>query len=221
MEADKHYFVEGLFVIGLAVAAAFFFIWLGSSGQRDDVLYRIHFVESVSGLGLGEPVKFQGVDVGTVKAMAIDPADPRRVAVEVRLRKDAPVKTDTRASLRLKGITGMVFIELNGGSADAGSLLAVTPAGQIPEIPSEKSDLATVLEQLPNVIAKFSAIEDKASRVVSDVGELTARLKKNPSLLLRRPKDDEAASASAAKPAPEVDSDATSNKRTPRLVGHP
>ena len=30
MESDKHYFLEGLFVIGLAVGAAVFFIWLGS-----------------------------------------------------------------------------------------------------------------------------------------------------------------------------------------------
>jgi phospholipid/cholesterol/gamma-HCH transport system substrate-binding protein len=220
MEADKRYFIEGLFVIGLAVGAAFFFVWLASSGERDDVLYRIHFAESVSGLGLGEPVKFQGVDVGTVKAMALDPRDPSRVAVEVKLRKDAPVKTDTRASLRLKGITGVVFIELNAGSADANSLVAATPAGQVPEIPSEKSDLATVLEQLPNVIEKFSTIETKASRVIGDVGELTTKLKKDPSLLLRRPKAEPAAEAAAGS-ASESTSKTVPNKRAPRLVVHP
>ena len=118
METDKHYFIEGLFIIGLRVAAAFFFVWLASTGHRDDVLYRIHFAESVSGLALGDPVKFRGVDVGTVKTMAIDAADPRLVQVDVRLRKEAPVKTDTKASLKLKGITGVVFIELNGGSPE-------------------------------------------------------------------------------------------------------
>ena len=50
METDRHYFIEGLFVIGLSVAAAFFFVWLSTSGHRDDVLYRIHFNESVSKL---------------------------------------------------------------------------------------------------------------------------------------------------------------------------
>jgi phospholipid/cholesterol/gamma-HCH transport system substrate-binding protein len=212
METDKHYFIEGLFVIGLTVGAALFFVWLGSSGERDDVLYRIHFAESVSGLGLGEPVKFQGVDIGTVKRMAIDPRDPRLVEVEVKLRKDAPVKTDTRASLRLKGITGAVFIELAGGSAEAQSLAATTPTGRIPEIASEKSDLATVVELLPNVIEKFSALETKAGRVVSDVGELTTKLKKDPSLLLRRPKE-QPTPESAASPAP--------NKPAPRMAGHP
>src|SRR5438270_14099336 len=116
METDKHYFIEGLFVIGFSVAAAFFFVWLASSGHRDDVLYRIHFTEAVSGLAVGDSVKYRGVDVGTVKAMAIDSADPRLVQVEISVRKDAPVKTDTRATLEHKGLTGGVFIELDGGS---------------------------------------------------------------------------------------------------------
>ena len=188
METDRHYFFEGLFIIGLAVAAVLFFIWLTSAGHRDDVLYRIHFAESVSGLALGDPVKYRGVDVGTVKALAIDPADPRLVQVDVRLRKDAPIKTDTKATLKLRGITGVVFIELDGGSANAKSLLAATPEGQVPEIPSEKSNLSTVLEQLPIVIEKFSSIETQTKKVLTDVGEVTGKIKENP-LLSRSKKE--------------------------------
>ena len=189
METDRHYFIEGLFIIGLSIAAAFFFVWLGSSGHRDDVLYRIHFAESVSGLSLGDPVKFHGVDVGTVKFMALDPDDPRRVQVDVRLRKEAPVKTDTKASLKLKGITGVVFIELNGGAPAAQTLLATTPEGQIPEIPSEKSSLATVIDQLPKVIEKFSAIENQTKKVMSDIGEVTGMIKENPLVRMGAPKE--------------------------------
>ncbi|HEV8263109.1 MAG TPA: MlaD family protein [Burkholderiales bacterium] len=189
METDKHYFIEGLFIIGIAVAAAFFSVWLVSSGHRDDVIYRIHFDESVSGMALGDPVKFRGVDVGTVKAMALDPADARRVQVDVRLRKEAPVKTDTKATLRLKGITGVVYIELNGGAPKAQSLLAVTPEGQIPEIASEKSSLTTVMDQLPKVIEKFSALEDQTKKVVTDVGEVTGRIKDSPVMKMFPPKE--------------------------------
>lgn len=188
METDKHYFIEGLFIIGFSVAAAFFFVWLAGTGHRDDVAYRIHFAESVSGLSLGDPVKYHGVDIGTVKAMVLDAADPRRVQVDVSLRKEAPVKTDTKATLKLKGITGVVFIELSGGGPEAKSLLAATPEGQVPEIPSEKSSLNAFLDQLPKVLEKFSSLEDQAKKVVSDVGTLTNKVKENPSLLLRRPK---------------------------------
>ena len=208
METDKHYFLEGLFIIGLSVAAAVFFLWLANPGHRDDVIYRIHFAESVSGLALGDPVKFRGVDVGKVKTMGIDPADPRRVQVDVRLRKEAPVKTDTKATLKLKGITGVVFIELNGGTPNAQSLVAATPEGQIPEIASEKSGLASVIDQLPKVIEKFSAIEDQTKKVVTDVGEVTGKIKESPVMRILAPKDKAATTTNETPPpAPKQKSD--------------
>jgi phospholipid/cholesterol/gamma-HCH transport system substrate-binding protein len=187
METDEHYFFEGLFIIVFSVAAAVFAVWLGSAGRHDDVVYRIHFPDSVSGLTVGDPVKFRGIDVGTVKSMIIDPDNSRLVQVDVRLRKETPVKTDTRASLALKGITGVVFIELNGGDPAAKMLLAVTDQDKVPEIPSEKIGLKAMLDDLPKVVEKFSAIEDQIKKVVSSVGGLTEKVKANPSLLLRSP----------------------------------
>ncbi len=195
METDKHYFCEGLFIIGFCIAAACFAVWLGSPGRRDDVVYRIHFPDSVSGLAVGDSVKYRGVDVGTVKTMEIDPDNARLVRVDVRLRKDTPVKTDTRASLAMKGITGVVMVELNGGDPKAKALLDATPADKIPEIPSEKTGLKAMLDDLPKLIGKFaviadkfSVIEDQTKKVVTKVDALAEKVKDNPSLLLRRPK---------------------------------
>jgi len=187
METDRHYFFEGLFIIVLSIAAAVLAVWLGSPGHHDDVAYRIHFADSVSGLTVGDAVTFRGVDVGTVKSMSIDPDNSLLVLVEVMLRKGTPVKTDTRASLALKGITGVVNIELSGGDPAAKTLLAVTPAGSIPEIPSEQTGLKAMLDELPKLVEKFSAIEDQVKKVVTSVGGLTSKVKDNPSLLLRRP----------------------------------
>ena len=172
METDKHYFFEGLFIIGFSIVAALFAVWLGSTGRHDDVVYRIHFPDSVSGLAVGDPVKYRGVDVGTVKTMIIDPDNSRLVLVEVRLRKETPVKTDTKASLAMKGITGVVFIELNGGDPAAQTLLAATPQDKIPEIPSEKTGLKAMLDALPKVVDKFADIEDQIKKVVTGVGAL-------------------------------------------------
>lgn len=187
MESDRHYFFEGLFIAVLSVALGVLAVWLGSPGHSDDVFYRIRFAESVSGLTVGDPVSFRGVDVGSVKAIDIDPEDSRLVLVEVRLRKEAPVKTDTRASLQLKGITGVVNIELNGGDQSAETLVAASPPGTIPEIPSERTGLKAMLDALPKVVEKFSALEDQVRKVVTRVGGLTEKVNDNPSLLLRRP----------------------------------
>lgn len=184
METDKNYFVVGLFIIGFSIAAALFAVWLVGTGHRDDVLYRIHFAESVNGLVVGDAVKFHGVDVGTVKAIALDPTDPRLVQVDVLLHKEIPVKTDTKATLTLKGITGVVFIELDGGSPNAPSLFAATPEGQIPEIASEKSTINATLDLLPKLLERFASIESQVKKVLTDVNGLTSEIKENPSLLL-------------------------------------
>ena len=189
METDRRYFLEGLFIIGFAVAMALFFVWLAGTGHRDDVLYRIHFAESISGLSKGDAVKFSGVDIGTVEAMAIDPVDPQLVQVDVKLRKEAPVKTDTKAVLKLKGITGVVYIELEGGDANAKTLLATTSEGEIPEIPSEKSSLTTVIDELPKVVERFAALENQTKKILSDVGQTTGKIKEDPSVLLKGPKE--------------------------------
>ena len=188
METDRHYFFEGLFIIGCSIAIATVAVWLGSPGRHDDVGYRIHFPDSASGLAVGDAVKFRGIDVGTVKSMIVDPEDSRLVQLEVRLRKETPIRTDTHASLALKGITGMIFIELNGGDPAAETLLAVIAPGEVPEIPSERTGLKAMLEDLPKVIENFSAIEDQVKKVVIGVGALTAKVKDDPSLLLRSPK---------------------------------
>jgi phospholipid/cholesterol/gamma-HCH transport system substrate-binding protein len=185
METDKRYFIEGLFVIGFSIAIALFAIWLVGTGHRDDVPYRIRFAESVSGMTVGDPVKFHGVDVGTVKVIALDPTDPRLVQVDILLRKDVPVKTDTKAALKLKGITGVVFIELDGGSPTAPTVLESTRAGQIPEIAAEKSNLTVALDLLPKLLERFGTIENQVKKVLTDVSGVTSEIKEDPSLLLR------------------------------------
>ena len=109
--------------------------------------------------------------------------------VYIGLRNQTPVKTDTRAVLKLKGVTGTVLIELNGGNPKAELLVAATEAGKVPEIPYEKSSINTVLDQLPKVVEKFLVIEDQAKKALNDVTVFTSKVKDNPSLLLRRPKD--------------------------------
>jgi hypothetical protein len=68
-------------------------------------------------------------------------------------------------------------------------LIAVTPPGTIPEIPSEKTGLKAMLDALPKLVEKFSSIEDQVKKVVARVGGLTEKVNDNPSLLLRRPEE--------------------------------
>src|SRR5271154_3606446 len=123
METDKHYLRVGSFVLLTLLAAAVFTIWLvGTYDNSKYTSYRIHFAESVSGLDIGGPVKFHGVQVGKVETMSIDPTDMRLIRVDISILKSTPVKTDTTASLKLQGITGSVYIELSGTNPQAADL---------------------------------------------------------------------------------------------------
>lgn len=168
METERHYFAVGLFIIGLGVVLAAFAIWLAGSGRADDVPYRIYFNESVSGLVKGGAVKYRGVDVGIVDTIRIDPKDPRRIRVDVRLLQSAPVTTETTASLKMQGITGTVFIELSGGGPKAELLTDVTPRDKVPVIPSEVSGIAAVVNQLPMIMDKLSRFVDQMNSIASD-----------------------------------------------------
>jgi hypothetical protein len=44
-----------------------------------------------------------------------------------------------------------------------------------------------MLDDLPKVVEKFSAIEDQIKKLVTNVGGLTDKVKNNPSLLLKGP----------------------------------
>lgn len=77
---------------------------------------------SVTGLQVGGPVKYLGLTVGYISDIAIDSKDVRRVIVEVSLDEGTPIKTDTYADITALGITGLMLIELRGGSNDSPNL---------------------------------------------------------------------------------------------------
>jgi len=106
-------FAVGLFV---AIALAAFVgstLWLtGRQGAEPTIAYSMFFERDVSGLMLGGPVFYLGVEVGTVTAMNIVKGNPVRIRVDADILKSTPIDTGTYASLAFQGITGVAVIKL-------------------------------------------------------------------------------------------------------------
>jgi len=122
METRANYVLIGLFTLAVIAGAFGFVYWfntIGGAGERQT--YRIVFDGSVSGLRTGASVLFNGIRVGEVTELRLDPGRPRAVVATVSLEKSVAVRADTAVSLEYQGVTGTASIALRGGS-DASSL---------------------------------------------------------------------------------------------------
>jgi phospholipid/cholesterol/gamma-HCH transport system substrate-binding protein len=120
MENSARYTLIGAFALACLLGAFGFVYWIknvGGLGQR--TLYTIRFDQPVSGLTAGANVLFNGIRAGAVAAVALDPANPKRVTATVSLDPGTPVRTDTQVDITYQGLTGAAAITLKGGSADA------------------------------------------------------------------------------------------------------
>ena len=158
METRAHHVLIGLFTVLVVGAALMFALWLGKSdADRQFEIYDIVFQEAVSGLSKGGTVEFNGIKIGDVVSLRLDPDDARRVIARVRVDAAAPVRTDTEARLVPAGITGLTMIRLTSGD-DPGS------------VPLQAED--DVVPRLVAVPSAFGRLLADGEDAVTNVNEL-------------------------------------------------
>lgn len=169
VETQSSYTLTGLFVVGLASAGVVLSLWLvGDVGRGETSTYAVDITEeSVSGLEPNSRVLMQGVPVGRIESIALDPRDPRRVRVLLSLATDTPVRVDTEAILRNQGLTGLMRLELQAGSPDAELLKA--PAGEpYPVITHHPSAWANLEGSMENAMDAIEILSQQMERTLTD-----------------------------------------------------
>jgi phospholipid/cholesterol/gamma-HCH transport system substrate-binding protein len=113
---------------------------------------------AVAGLLRGSAVLFNGIRVGEVTALALDPARPRQVNATIAIDREAPVRKDTEVSIDFQGLTGSPVVTLTGGSSSEAPtgvngepplLIARTDAGQ-----TMSQSAREVLHRLDGILAE-------------------------------------------------------------------
>ena len=119
MESRANYALVGLFTLAVIAAMFGFVYWFGSGGggRKQDV--RVIFTGTVTGLGRGSSVLFNGLRVGEVKEIGLQPDDPRRIFGVIEVDNTTPLRVDTRARIEAQGLAGVVALQLIGGEPDA------------------------------------------------------------------------------------------------------
>lgn len=114
----------GIFVVvSVLLLAGILAVFIMPKLKDEWDIYFIDFSDmSVNGVNVGAEVKYQGVNIGKVNRIRVNPKDLRSILVYVKIQQGFPVKTDMRASLQYTGITGLRFVEISGGRTQAANL---------------------------------------------------------------------------------------------------
>jgi phospholipid/cholesterol/gamma-HCH transport system substrate-binding protein len=194
METKANYVAVGVFVLvgmaGLVVAL----LWLaGSQYTEEFAYYRTYFSGSVTGLGDGTLVRYNGIQVGRVSAVDFDPNDPKRVIVTLQINPSLRIHADSAATIASEGLTGGTYVEIDGGSQKV-SVLPRTMFSPYPEIKSKASTLQELEQTAPQILAKISRIADRLNDVLSDrnrqsFGQMLSNLRDVTAVLARHSAD--------------------------------
>ncbi len=159
MEVRARYVQMGLFTLAVMALGFGFVYWLNNaSGFGDRVAYRVQFEGPVAGLLRGSAVLFNGIRVGEVTTLRLDPAKPRQVLATIAVDRTTPVRKDTEVSIDFQGLTGSPVVTLTGGSSpevpasvkgEPPLLMARSDAGQ-----TLSQSAREVLQRLDGILAE-------------------------------------------------------------------
>ena len=161
-------FTVGLFVSIAIAAFVLFVIWLtGRTGAEAMTRYTLLFDRDVSGLAIGGPVKFMGMNIGSVIDMDLETSHGVRVQVDIEILESTPVNQGTYASLALQGITGVAVVNL---ASEPGSHepLSDPPRGEYPRIPVREVGFAALLSSAPEIMNKLDLVLTRAGEMLNE-----------------------------------------------------
>ncbi len=176
MTQDAHYFRVGLFIMGTVALSMAAVIWLGATAFFvPSALVETCFDESVQGLDIGAPVKFRGLEIGSV--VSIESADDvysselseieqeefgRYIVVTMSItasqffeeetsrlkqqRIDAAVERGFRVRLNLLGLSGQAFVNADFVDPELWPVLEINWRPRYSYVPSAPSSLPRIVE---------------------------------------------------------------------------
>jgi phospholipid/cholesterol/gamma-HCH transport system substrate-binding protein len=169
MERDAHYAAVGIATLALLAALAVFSIWLARLQFNNEYdVYDIVFYGPVRGLSEGGEVHFNGIRVGEVTDLNLDPKKGDQVIARIRVDATTPIRVTSRAQLEPQGITGLNYIQITAGDPESALLKAQYPDNVVPVLQSQPSPIAELLSGSGTVLAQTVDALNRVNRVLSD-----------------------------------------------------
>ena len=176
MENKVSYTLVGIFVFTIFIGAVAFVLWHANYAQdKSYKQYKVITSESVAGLNIKAPVKLMGVTVGEVEKLYINPKNSEEVVIVIKIDAQTPIKVDSYAILKPQGITGLTYLEIEGGKKDS-AMLDTSPEeklmGVIPTQPSLLSrfdnSFATIVASIEETLNSLHTTFDQTTKIMSE-----------------------------------------------------
>ena len=183
METRANHILIGLFTLITAALLVGFALWAAKfTSESNWNEYDVVFSEAVTGLGIGGTVQFNGITVGEVRKLVIDPSDPNKVLVRVRIKSSTPIKVDTEARLAFVGLTGITQIQLKSLNAKSADLVP-TEGNPTPRITAKESAFSKLFSSTDDITTTATNVMLRLNQAFSDenidsLGKTLANLEK-------------------------------------------
>jgi len=159
----------GLFVLIGIIILSYMSLKVGKFDFGKKKGYSIDaYFDNVSGLNRDVPVEIAGIEVGSVDTIQLD---KKRARVTMNLNSGISIPSDSRASIRTKGIMGDKFIEITPGTKRLqplkdGDVIGETysPAG-IDELIATISDVAIDIKKVSSSFGSVLGEKDGESKM--------------------------------------------------------
>ncbi len=195
METRAHHTLIGAFILIFIMIGIAFSLWIGKyQFDRRFAFYDIVFPEAVTGLNVSSDVRYQGIPIGEVARISIDPNEPDKVRVTIRIeqRDDIQILNTTTGSLEILGITGGAFVQLANPVRDGEQLpIVFDPLAEHPVIAYQPSSLQSLFTDLPRLIKTADGLlndaralldpqnRERIGLILGDIQQLTATIADN------------------------------------------
>jgi len=202
VEARANYVAVGAFVLLVMAGIVLASLWLARVEFKEEFkIYQTHVSGSVSGLDTGAAVRLNGIQVGHVTSIDLDPKDPRLVTLLMHIRGSIELHSDAVASLETQGLGGVSYVEISGGTL-ASPMLTAARGQKYPTIASRPSSLEQVFANAPEVLAHLLVIANRVEAILDDknraaIAETLTNLQQTTGVIARRSQDIDRAIADA------------------------
>jgi phospholipid/cholesterol/gamma-HCH transport system substrate-binding protein len=181
METRAPLALIGIFVLAVIGAGFGFIYWLnnaGGLGKRTP--YTIRFENSVSGLLPGAGVLFNGVRVGEVTELRLNPDSARQVLATIAVASGTPVRADTYVGLDFQGLTGVPVVALEGGTKKFPETAPGAPPPVLAADPAAGRSMTRAARDALESINKLVTDNSKSlTSAINDISTFAAALSRN------------------------------------------